>query len=173
MPEVEISLAEEALATEIAQVINDAYAISEGDMWLDGVTRTTPDEVSELIRHGQMLAATAGGRVVGCASVQPLDDALTEVHFVSATPDYWGSGVGRALMAYAEELARSGGTRTLQLKLLVPTETTHPLKDRLGDWYKRLGFEVVGSMTVEQVSKQAVAEMAMPCEFLVFHKPLS
>jgi N-acetylglutamate synthase-like GNAT family acetyltransferase len=171
--EVTVSLAGEESAPSIARVINEAYAISEGEFWRDGVERATPSEVKELIRRGEMLAAHIDGRLVGCASLEPVNDSTSEVHFVSATPDSWGSGVGRALMGRAEALARSRGTRTLQLKLLVPSEGIHPLKEQLRDWYTRIGFSVVGSLTVAQVSRDAVAEMAQPCEFLVFHKPLS
>jgi N-acetylglutamate synthase-like GNAT family acetyltransferase len=170
---VTVNLADEQSAPAVADVINEAYAISEGEYWIDGVERATPDQVRELIRHEQMLAAHVDGRLVGCASVEPLGDSTSEVHFVSATPDSWGSGVGRALMTYAERLARSRGAKMLQLKLLVPGEGTNPLKEQLRDWYTRLGYTVVGTLSVAEVSPEAVAEMAKPCEFLVFHKPLS
>jgi N-acetylglutamate synthase-like GNAT family acetyltransferase len=169
---VEVSLADEASAPAVARVINEAYAISEGEFWRAGVERASPAEVAELVRRGQMLAARIDGQVVGCASVQAVDDSTSEIHFVSATPDSWGSGVGRALMSHAERLARTRGTKTLQLKLLVPSEGTNRLKEQLRDWYTRLGFSVVDSLAVAQVSRDAVAEMAMPCEFLVFRKPL-
>jgi hypothetical protein len=67
---------------------------------------------------------------------------------------------------------RSRGVTTMQLELLVPKGWVHPEKDRLRAWYTRLGYRVVRSAPFEQVAAHLQSELATPCEFLIFHKPL-
>jgi GNAT superfamily N-acetyltransferase len=167
-----LSPGDDILVEQLVRVINDAYAAGEAGLWIAGTARTTPQEVAELIRSGGMLAATAAGRVVGCACVRPLDGTRADLGFVSADPQQWGSGVGRRLVDAAEELMRSRGVTTMELKLLVPHEAVHPLKDRVRAWYSRRGYRPVRSMTVEEVAGDAAAELVTPCEFLVLRKPL-
>jgi N-acetylglutamate synthase-like GNAT family acetyltransferase len=162
-----------SLALELARVINEAYAVSEGDLFRDDAARTSRAEVEERIGAGAMLVANENGRVVGCASLRPIDDATTELGFVSATPDSWGSGIGSELVRGAEDLARSRGNTTMQLKLLVPSNGAHPQKDRLAAWYRRLGYEKVGALAFEEVSSRPASELAVPCEFHVYRKPLT
>jgi len=163
---------ETSLAPELADVINAAYAAAEGDLFREDATRTTPAEVEEPIRAGAMLVAWANGRIVGCASVRPVDDGTTELGFVSALPDEWGCGVGRELVRAAEALARLRGATTMRLKLLVPSDGSHPQKDRLGAWYRRMGYEQFESLAFEDVSARSASELAVPCEFQVFRKRL-
>jgi hypothetical protein len=73
----------------------------------------------------------------------------------------------------AEELMRSRGVTTMQLELLVPKEWTHPAKDRLRAWYTRLGYLMVRSAPFERVAAHLASQLAAPCEFLIFHKPLT
>jgi hypothetical protein len=73
---------------------------------------------------------------------------------------------------YAEDVARSRGVATMQLELLVPRDGAHPDKDRLRAWYERLGYRVVRTAPFEEIATHAASELAKPCEFLVFQKPL-
>ena len=157
----------------LVRLINDAYAVGEAELWTAGTTRTTPDEVAELIRTGGMLTARAQGRLVGCACVRQVDASTADLGFVSTDPLRWGGGVGRRLVDTAEELMRSRGVTTMQLELLVPQGWVHPHKDRLRAWYTRLGYEVVGSAPFEEVATHSASALTTPCEFLVFRKALS
>jgi len=162
-----------ARVEELVRLVNAAYAVGEAGLWLEGTTRTTPDEIAGAIRSGQMLAANAGGRLVGCACVRALAADSADLGLVSAAPDHWGSGIGRELVHFAEELMRSRGVTTMQLELLVPKESTHPQKQRLRDWYSRLGYRVTGRAPFEQLAAAHLApRLAMPCEFLIFRKRL-
>ena len=69
---------------------------------------------------------------------------------------------------------RERGARTMRLEVLVPQAGTHPAKDRLGAWYARQGYRVVGSARFEEiVADDAALHLAIPCEFRVFAKPLA
>jgi GNAT superfamily N-acetyltransferase len=164
---------DEALVEALVRVINSAYAVGEAGLWLEGTTRTEPGEIAEMIRSGGMLAATLEGRIVGCAYARPLDAGTADLGLISVAPDRWGSGVGRELVHSAEGLMRSRGVTTMQLELLVPKGWVHPDKERLRGWYTRLGYRVVRSAPVEQVAAHLAPQLATPCEFLIFRKPLA
>jgi GNAT superfamily N-acetyltransferase len=163
---------DEVLVAELVRIINGAYAVGEAGLWLEGTTRTGPGEIAEAIRSGGMLAATLDGRLVGCAYVRPLHAGTADLGMVSAAPERWGSGVGRELVRAAEDLMRARGVETMQLELLVPKEWVHPAKERLRAWYSRLGYRVVRTAPFEEVAPQLASQLATPCEFLIFHKPL-
>ena len=164
---------DEALVEELARLINRAYAAGEAGQWLEGAARTGPAEITDAIRSGGMLAATAEGRIVGCACVRPLHAGTADLGLASVAPDRWGSGVGRELVRSAVELMRSRGVTTMRLELLFPKEWVHPEKERLRAWYTRLGYRVVRSALFEQVAGHLAFQLATPCEFLVFSKPLT
>jgi GNAT superfamily N-acetyltransferase len=163
----------EAIAEELAGLINAAYAVGEAGLWLEGTTRTQPAEIAEAIRSGGVLAASLEGRRVGCAYVRPMDADTADLALISVAPHQWGSGVGRELVRSAEELMRSRGVTTMQLELLVPKGWVHPDKERLRNWYTRLGYRVVRSAPFEQVAAHLASKLAAPCEFLIFRKRLA
>jgi GNAT superfamily N-acetyltransferase len=164
---------DEVVVEQVVRVINDAYAVGEAGLWLEGTTRVQPGEIAGAIRTGGMLAATLEGRLIGCAYVRPLDAGTADLGLLAAAPEHRGSGVGRELVRSAEELVRSRGATTMQLELLVPKSRDQPARDRLGAWYGRLGYRVVGSAPVEQVAAHLESRLAIPCEFLIFRKPLA
>jgi GNAT superfamily N-acetyltransferase len=164
---------DDVLVEELVRIVNAAYAVGEAGLWLDGATRTGPGEIAEAIRNRELLAATIDGRLVGCAWVRALDAGTADLGLISTAPDRWGGGVGRELVRSAEELMRSRGLATMQLELLVPKGWVHPQKQRLHGWYSRLGYRVVRSAPFEQVAAHLASQLATPCEFLIFHKPLA
>jgi N-acetylglutamate synthase-like GNAT family acetyltransferase len=144
-----------------------AYAAGEGDLFVGPRDRTSVERVAALIRAGGMLVAREQGRVVGCAAMQRLESGEVELGFMSAAPGDWGSGAGRALVEAGERWAVAQGAETMRLKLLVPRMGEQPLKARLGAWYERLGFAMVGTAPFDD------SDLAAPAEFLVFRKSLS
>jgi GNAT superfamily N-acetyltransferase len=157
---------DDGLAGELARIINAAYAIGEGGLWLDGTARIDEATVAGLIRAGEMLGATLDGRRAGCARVHLLDPGTGEVGLVSTDPDAWGHGIGGALVAAAEARMRARGATTMQLQVLTPRGRAHPGKVRLRDWYERLGFRIA------RTEPFAAPRLTTPCEFKIFRKPL-
>jgi GNAT superfamily N-acetyltransferase len=164
---------DEILVEQLLRLVNEAYAVGEAGLWRAGAARTEPGEIAEAVRDGGMLAATIEGRLVGCACVRPVDASTADLGLVSVAPERWGSGIGRGLVHAAEQLASSRGMSTMQLELLVPMEWTHPEKERLRAWYSRHGYRIVRTASFEHVAAHLASQLATPCEFLVFQKPLS
>jgi GNAT superfamily N-acetyltransferase len=164
---------DEALVEELARIVNEAYAVGEDGLWQEGTTRIEPREIAAAIRDDGMLAARLEGRLVGCAYVRPLDRGTADLGLVSTTPDRWGGGIGTELVRAAEVLTRSRGVTAMQLEVLVPKQGSHPAKERLRSWYTRLGYQVVRTAPIDEVAPHLAAQLAKPCEFLIFHKSLA
>ncbi len=61
----------------------------------------------------------------------------------------------------------------MQLELLVPRHGTHPGKERLRDWYSRLGYSVIRTVPFEEYVPHAAPHLNAPGDVLVFNKPLA
>ncbi|MEU4196866.1 GNAT family N-acetyltransferase [Kribbella sp. NPDC026611] len=176
-PEVRFLDAQQArdqtVVDELVHLVNGAYAVGEAGLWRDGATRTVPAEMADAIGSGGVLAATLGGRLVGCAYVRPLDADTADLGLVSAAPQLWGKGIGGELVRTAEQLMGERGTTIMQLEVLVPTTREHEGKRRLRAWYTHLGYQVVRTEPFEHVAAHLQPQLATPCQFLIFHKPLT
>ena len=171
MPVEPLTGAERAAA--VAGIINRAYAAGEAGLWRAGVQRITPDAVAAAIAGGGMLAATEDGRIVGCARVWPVDATTWEAGLIAVDPGGQGRGTGRSLVAAAEARMRAGGATAAQLHLLVPTGRAHAEKERVRAWYQRLGYQVTGTIPFAAVASHGAEDLATPCAFLRFRKPLA
>ena len=154
------------------RIVNAAYAVGEAGLWADGLERTDEDEISAAVAAGDMLVATSGGRLAGCARARSIDAETGEVGLVAVPPEAWGSGAGGALLRAAEDHMRARGATTMRLTLLVPRDGEHPFKRRLHDWYTRMGYEVVGSVPAEAALPHLAPHLATPCDLLFFPKTL-
>ncbi|GAA3523839.1 GNAT family N-acetyltransferase [Amycolatopsis ultiminotia] len=179
MPVPEITLlpssaAEDAaLVATVTELVNSVYARAEEGLWAGPLERTTTTEVAGLVAAGEIVVARLDGRVVGCVRVRRLADDTGEFGMLAASAQVRGAGLGRALVRFAEERARTAGHRRMQLELLVPRRGTHPMKEFLAGWYQRLGYRVVRTSTLEAAFPRLAGRSAVPCEFLIYHKDLA
>lgn len=87
----------------------------------------------EKVAQGQVSVAEDAGAVVGLIVLVPEPDHLL-VENVAVDPERQGEGIGRALLAFAEDVAREAGTPTLCLY-------THVLMTENRALYAHLGYE--------------------------------
>ncbi len=111
------------------------------------------DGVQEAFRAG--VVARVDHRLVGAAAVEVYGDAAL-LRSVVVAPDQRGSGVGRALIGAAEEVASEAGARTVYL-----------LTETAADWFPRLGYtpiarsDISGPMVDSVEFTTACAETAV------------
>jgi hypothetical protein len=60
----------------------------------------------------------------------------------------------------------------MQLELLVPSSWHHPSKVFLDDWYRRLGYRVIRTASVEDLHPALAPLIATPCQFVIYQKAL-
>jgi GNAT superfamily N-acetyltransferase len=89
-----------------------------------------------------------------------------------AHPAQRDTGVGRALVDFAEQRSRDQGRRTMQLELLVPLSWQHPSKEFLKAWYGRRGYRISRTTTLDDVHPHLAPLLATPCDLQIFTKSL-
>jgi GNAT superfamily N-acetyltransferase len=161
------------LVREITALVNRVYAEAEAGLWIDGATRTTGDEVGEMIAAAEIALARRGGQLVGSVRIRRLDRERGELGMLVADPAHRGRGIGRDLVAFAEETSRRRGLPMMQLELLVPRDWTHPVKQFLHAWYTRIGYRPVRSGSIDESYPHLALLLATPCDFVVYHKDLT
>ncbi|MCU7726929.1 GNAT family N-acetyltransferase [Actinoplanes sp. KI2] len=164
--------ADERFVAEVTELVNRAYAVAEQGIWLEGTDRTSPAEIAAMIDAGHLVAARDGDALIGVMRLQRLPTGEGEFGMLVADPARRGAGIGRDLIAYAEDWARSRSLPAMQLELLFPSGWTHPVKQFLRDWYQRLGYRVVRHGHLGEDYPDLVPRLATECDFLVFHKAL-
>ncbi|MEV6562841.1 GNAT family N-acetyltransferase [Nocardia sp. NPDC051756] len=162
-----------ALVAELTDLVNQVYEVAEEGLWRDGASRTTTFELAGLISAGQLaVARDADRRVAGAACIRQLADGIGEFGMLVSAPERRGTGIGRALVDFAERHCVDRGARTVQLELLVPRNWAHPVKEFLRGWYLRLGYVLERKSELEEGYPHLVPLLATPCDFLIFHKPM-
>lgn len=163
---------DETLVGRLVEIVNAAYAVGEAGMWVAGTRRVGVEELRGLIRASEIVVARVGDRVVGCVRVHPLSETAWGFGMLAADPSARGTGVGRALVAAAEERARTAGAAEMQLELLVPSDRVQESKVRLAEWYSRAGYRVVAGRDFAEDFPELAASLAVACDYQIWRKPL-
>ena len=166
------SAGDAAFVAEVADLVNRVYADAEKGLWVAGAERTDVAEMTSVVREGQLVVARVDGRLVGAVRVQRLDPDVGEFGMLVAHPDHRGAGIGRDLVAFAEDMARRQGLDRMQLELLVPRTWTHPVKEFLRGWYTRIGYVEVRTEDFAATHPALRPLLATPCDFVIYHKDL-
>jgi GNAT superfamily N-acetyltransferase len=154
---------------QVVDLVNRVYAEAEKGLWQEGAERTDADEVAAIIRAGKLVEARLAGQLVGCVHVQLVEG---EFGMLVAAPEFRNIGIGRDLVAFAEDWARQQGYPTMQLELLMPQTWTHPVKEFLHGWYTRIGYRPVRTEPFAEAYPALQPLLATPCDFVIYHKPL-
>jgi GNAT superfamily N-acetyltransferase len=158
-----------AYVSAVAELVNAVSAAAEAGLWQPGADRTNPAEVAGYIRAGELAEAEG---LAGVVRVRRLDASLGEFGMLVADPGRRGEGIGSGLVAYAEKWAVDRGLRRMQLELLMPRTWTHPVKERLRQWYTRIGYERVSTADFAADYPELAPKLATPCDYVIFHKEL-
>ena len=160
------------LVEQLTGLINDVYAIAEKGLWREGTTRTTAPELAELIEARQIAVAARDGEIAGAMRIHDVAADASEFGMLVSALDQRGTGVGRALLTYAERSARERALRSMQLELLVPRGWRHPSKEFLKEWYGRCGYRRARTTTLDDAYPHLAPLLATPCDLEIHEKSL-
>jgi GNAT superfamily N-acetyltransferase len=160
------------LVARLADLINAVYAVAEAGLWQDGAKRTTTAALAADIRAGEIAVATRGGEIVGCIRIFDRSEDTSEFGILVAAPNRRGTGVGRTLVDFAEQISRERGRRAIRLELLVPHARSHPSKEFLKGWYGRRGYRLVRTRSFDEAYPEVAPLLASPCDLETREKPL-
>ncbi|MDA0168639.1 GNAT family N-acetyltransferase [Solirubrobacter taibaiensis] len=148
---------------ELTRIINAAYEAGEQDIWQPGWQRVSVERMRELVAAGEIVVAGDGETPVGCMRLQRLDDDAAMFGMLSVDPAAHGTGLGKALVAFAEH---AFDVSEMELELLIPRGAPHPKKVRLHEWYSRLGYRQIGRRPFDE------PELIRPADLFVYRKSL-
>ena len=160
------------LVDHLTGLINEVYATAESGLWRAGTARMTTSELAELIRAQEIAVATRHSEIVGSVHVHDAADGVSVFGALVSAPDQRNRGVGRALIAFAEQHSRERGMHTMRLELLVPREWRHPTKEFLKGWYGRLGYRLVRTGSLDDDYAHLAPRLATACDLTIYEKPL-
>jgi ribosomal protein S18 acetylase RimI-like enzyme len=100
----------------------------------------TPEEL-EKEKEEILIGAFEEEKMLGCCMLITMDPATVRLRQMAVLNNLQGKGIGRALMQFAENIARDRGFRKI---------TMHARKTAIG-FYEKLGYEVNGEQ-FEEVS---------------------
>ncbi|RYF86546.1 MAG: GNAT family N-acetyltransferase [Chitinophagaceae bacterium] len=127
------------------KIVDYGTAEYEQILWLrDEVLRKplglqfSPDELEKEKQHMHM-AAYEDDQILGCCMLVKEGDDTVRLRQMAVVNDVQGKGIGRALMQFAENLARDRGYKRI---------TMHARKNAVG-FYERLGYKKKGDEFME------------------------
>lgn len=161
-----------ALVDDLTARINAAYGAAEEDLWVPGKDRIERERVAEIVRSGEMAVARIDDAVVGSIRVREVEAGVGYFGLLAVDPAAQGRGIGGELIRFAEELSRRRGAEWIELRLLVPREGADPGKNRLYEWYVRLGYEEVERGDFSESHPAAMDAWRTPLDVLTMRKPL-
>lgn len=139
----------------IVGLVNEAYKVEAFFVAGDRVSRA---DVESIVRAGECLVADEGARVVACIHVSS-DSGRGYFGMLAVSPDVQGRGLGRRLIAAAEDRARSAGCAVMDIKVV-------NLRTDLIAFYERLGYAATGTEPYEH------RPVLQPCHFVTMEKRL-
>lgn len=98
----------------------------------------TPDEL-EAEKDNMLIAAFEDDRILGCCMLVEEKPEVIRLRQMAVLNDLQGKGVGRALMQFAENIARDHGYKTIMM---------HARKHALG-FYEKMGYKAKGNEFTE------------------------
>ncbi|MGC2301643.1 MAG: GNAT family N-acetyltransferase [Acidobacteriaceae bacterium] len=153
-----IRFAEESDLPALMALINNAFKVEAFFIVRD---RLIPEETLQYFQKGRFLLAEENSALTGVVYVELRGDR-SYLGLLSVNPSLQKSGVGRRLMAAAEEFAREMGSHHMDL-------TVVNLRTELPPFYRRLGYTENGT---EPIRAEMVPRVTQPCHFIRMTKPL-
>ena len=150
--------AEESDLDALMALVNRAFAIESYFIRGD---RVSPQRIREYLRSGRFLVAEEDSALLGCIYTE-LHGEAAYLGVLSVDPARQRGGLGRRLVAAAEEFAREMGARRMDL-------TVVNLRTELPPFYQKLGYRVVGT---EPIREEMAPRVTQPCHFIRMSKPL-
>jgi GNAT superfamily N-acetyltransferase len=156
MTELKTRFATEADAEAISALVNAAFKVER--FFIDG-DRIAPEQVREMMRRRRFMLAEDGGAMTACVYVE-IREQRGYFGLLAVDPARQGEGIGRKMVAEAENYARDAGCEFMDLRIVNIRAELPPL-------YRRLGYVETGTEPFA-----ADARPTQPCHFVKMSKPL-
>jgi GNAT superfamily N-acetyltransferase len=150
--------ADETDCEPLMALINRAFAVEA--FFIRG-ERVSPPRLRDYMQTGRFLLAEDEGLLLGCVFVE-LHGEHAYLGLLSVDPARQKTGLGRRMVAAAEEFAREMGARRMDLTIV-------NLRIELPLFYQKLGYTLTGT---EPIREEMVPRVTQPCHFIRMSKPV-
>ena len=149
-----LTIADPADLERIVWLVNDAYrGSSKTPGWTHEASLFAGQRIdvaslrASIEKDGATILVMRKDRdIVGCVSLQPLDEHEWYLSMLAVDPDRQIAGVGKAIMAGAERFAQERGAWQIKISVI-------NVRAPLIAWYERIGYARTGA--VEQLPDDA------------------
>jgi N-acetylglutamate synthase-like GNAT family acetyltransferase len=155
---MDIRFAEESDLAALMALINKAFKVEAFFIVRD---RLIPEETVAYFKKGRFLIGEENSTIAGVVYVELRGDRCY-FGLLSVDPSRQKSGLGRRLIAAAEEFAREMGSHHMDI-------TVVNLRTELPPFYRKLGYIENGT---EPVRPEMVPRLLQPAHFIKMTKPL-
>ncbi len=156
---MQIRIAVEADVPRMIPVINAAFSVVT---FLSG-SRTDESRMAELMRKGNFLIATQDGSGAIVAAVYAEKQSnCGYLGMLAVEPSWQGTGLGRKMMAAAEEHCRGWGCKYTELSVLSPRTELLP-------FYRKLGY---AETRTEEFHPNRPMKPGVECHCIILSKKL-
>jgi predicted N-acetyltransferase YhbS len=156
MTQLKTRFATDGDVAAISALVNAAFKVER--FFIDG-DRINPGKVREMLRTGKYLLAEDNDKLIACVYVE-LRGERGYFGLLAVDPSRQGEGLGRKMVAEAEDHARAAGCAFMDLLIV-------NLRAELPPFYRRLGYVETGTEPFP-----ADAKPSQPCHFVKMSKPL-
>jgi len=161
--------------THIVHLVNEAYASTESSLYKPGKLRTNSTEIQSWLETQTLHLAfiPSSPYPIGTVRTYKITATVSDVGILTVHRDARALGLGRKLVAHAEMVAMQGGARRARLEMLVPkAEGRGEEGSYLNRFYRSLGYEEIGRVSIAEIVPQLVDSFEEEGEFLVMEKGL-
>jgi GNAT superfamily N-acetyltransferase len=144
-------------AESLAALINSAFRVEQP--FIDG-DRTSPDGVRAYMEKGKFLLAEDSAGLAGCVYIEPRGDR-GYLGLLGVDPRRQRTGLGRKLMAAAEDFFRHAGCLGVDLRI-VSARTPLPA------FYSHLGYVETGTAPFPHD-----VQAKIPCHYILMSKAIA
>ncbi|MEO9533209.1 MAG: GNAT family N-acetyltransferase [Crocinitomicaceae bacterium] len=159
---------------KLYQIIIDAYAQTEKEVWGENYVRVSKVKFQELVDKGEVLVAFLNNEIVGGVHCLKLEDNAYSFSLLGADFNHSGKGIGKALIKAVEQVAYTNGASEIRIEVLRAENIEVESKIILANWYERLGYPFVKTINVFEVynDKEKWAKLVNPSVFDCYLKKL-
>lgn len=156
--------------SELFEIMRDAYARTEVEIWGENYLRMPQAEYEGLIDEGRILGAILDGRVVGSIFSKNIDSDTSTFGLLAVHRDFGGRGIGSALVEAAEQRAQLEGSKYMNIEILRPRDFEVPIKNRLRSWYAGMDYEFTHHENFQDRRPDRAKDLKEPSVFDCYRK---
>jgi predicted N-acetyltransferase YhbS len=153
-----VRTATEADFNAVLNLINAAFQV---ERFFKNQDRLSPEDLASHYQTGTFLLSEDAGRITGCIYVKR-EGERAYFGLLSVDPTRQKAGIGRRLVAAAEEFARETGARFMDLRII-------HLRTELLEIYGKMGYHVMGT---EPYPAERNHMLSQPVHFITMSKEL-